>query len=166
METPSPPTAYPLADYPPLGHLLVTSYHLHFILDQIEAGFPSPATDLAIETLDLRDLIEGDASGHTLFFMRASGESMQGAGVQPGDLLIVDRALVPRSGDLVVAAVDGHFTVKEFRQLTRNHVQLIAHHPDYDPIDITEEMELMIFGVVTFVLHPTHHGAKYRLRAR
>jgi len=86
------------------------------------------------------------------YFVRAQGDSMSGAGVQDGDLLVVDRSLEPEDGSMVIACVDGEFTVKTYRR-DRRGVRLEAANPAYPPIRFAGEMELRVFGVVTAVVH-------------
>ncbi len=121
---------------------------LPLFADRVSCGFPSPAQDYVEERLDLNKLLVKHPSA--TYFVRVSGESMMGAGIGDGDLLVVDRALTAVNGDIVVAAVAGEFTVKELR--TRPVVQLIAHNAKYAPIVFHAEEELQIFGVVTFTV--------------
>ena len=86
------------------------------------------------------------------YFVRARGDSMAGAGVQDGDLLVVDRSLDPEDGSTVIACVDGEFTVKTYRR-DKSGVRLEAANPAYPPIRFAGEMELRVFGVVTAVVH-------------
>jgi DNA polymerase V len=116
----------------------------------VKAGFPSPAEDSIEQYLDLNThLIQHPAA---TFFVIASGDSMRDAGIQSGDLLIVDRAIEPTHDKIVIAAIHGELTVKRLRK-TLTEVQLIPAHPDYPVIEITEEMDLIIWGVVTHVIH-------------
>ena len=119
--------------------------------DQIQAGFPSPAEENApFETLDLgAKLIPNPSS---TFFIRVAGESMREAGIFPDDVLIVDRSLEATNGDVVVAAVNGEFTVKRLFK-TRGRIELRPENKAFRPIVITEEMNLEIWGVVKTVLH-------------
>ena len=103
----------------------------------VMAGFPSPL------------LVARPAA---TYFVRAQGDSMSGAGVQDGDLLVVDRSLEPEDGSMVIACVDGEFTVKTYRR-DRRGVRLEAANPAYPPIRFAGEMELRVFGVVTAVVH-------------
>ncbi len=120
-------------------------------LEAVAAGFPSPATDYVDEELDLNQyLIEHPDD---TLFLRASGESMIGAGIYPGDLLIVDRAIAPRNNSVVVALVDGEFTVKRM-QRQNDRVVLVPENPDYEPLEITEAMDFQVWGVVTNTIHP------------
>ncbi|EIY3090655.1 translesion error-prone DNA polymerase V autoproteolytic subunit, partial [Escherichia coli] len=86
------------------------SYVRPLFADRCQAGFPSPATDYAEQELDLNSYCISRPAA--TFFLRASGESMNQAGVQNGDLLVVDRAEKPQHGDIVIAEIDGEFTVK------------------------------------------------------
>ena len=114
------------------------------------AGFPSPAEQYIEQALDLNELLVKHPAG--TFFVRVAGDSMIQAGIFPGDILVVDRAEEAVDGSIVIAAVDGEFTVKYLRH-TYNGIQLIAGNPDYKPITFTGESELQIFGVVTSAIH-------------
>lgn len=109
------------------------------------AGFPSPADDYIEQSIDLNDFIRHPAA---TYFIRATGESMSDGGILSGDLLIVDRAEKPVHGSIVIAAVDGEFTVK--RLLLTPRVCLAPMNPAYSPI-YPETLE--IFGVVIHALH-------------
>lgn len=120
----------------------------------VRAGFPSPAEDYIEGNLDLnRHLIRHPAA---TFIVRVEGDSMTGAGIFSGDLLVVDRSLEPRDGHVVIAVVDGELTVKRLRRHTGeggNRWRLVAEHPDYPPIDMPGADEggetSAIWGVVT-----------------
>jgi DNA polymerase V len=116
---------------------------------KVRAGFPSPADDYVEAFLDLNEhLIEHkDAT----FFVQATGDSMTGAGIQEGNLLVVDRALEGRHGDIVIAVVDGDLTVKRLEK-HRGKIRLVAENPAYEPIEFTDGQELTIWGVVTSVI--------------
>jgi DNA polymerase V len=112
----------------------------------VAAGFPSPAEDYIEGKLDLNEhLIRKPAA---TFFMRATGQSMVGAGVFPGDLLVVDRSINPQPGDIVIAAVDGELTVKILARASANW-SLQSASPDYPAIELHEGREFSIWGVVT-----------------
>ncbi len=113
------------------------------------AGFPSPAEQYVERPLDLNELLV--ARPAATYFVRAAGDSMSGAGICDGDLLVVDRSLSPENGSIVIAAVDGEFTVKTFRS-DADGVRLEAANPAYAPIRFSGEMELRVFGVVTAVI--------------
>ena len=118
--------------------------------DRVPAGFPSPASDYLQQTLDLNQLcIKNPAA---TYFVRADGESMIEAGIFPGDILVVDRSLEVRHGDIVIAEIDGELTVKKL-ELTPQ-TRLVAMNKDHAPIPLAEEAELVLFGVVTSTIHP------------
>ena len=129
---------------------LSTRYKLPVFLGRLPAGFPSPADDYIEGKLDLnRHLIKHPAA---TFFVRVTGDSMTGAGIHSGDLLIVDRSLEAVDGNVIVAALDGDLTVKRLR--TRDGaLSLVPESRDYQPIDITEQQSFEIWGVVTNVIH-------------
>ena len=119
---------------------------------RVSAGFPSPADDYLECKLDLNShLIPHPAA---TFFVKASGDSMKNAGIHSGDLLVVDRSIEPNHGKIVIAAIDGELTVKRLSQKD-GQVQLLPENPNYPPIDITAEQEMVILGVVTHVIHET-----------
>lgn len=117
---------------------------------RIPAGFPSPADDYIENSLDLNEyLVKHPAA---TFFVRVTGDSMTGAGINSGDILIVDRALTPVSGAVVVAALNGEFTVK--RLVTAGGgISLLPENPAYKPVEITNGTEFEVWGVVTYVIH-------------
>ena len=116
----------------------------------VSAGFPSPADDFVDRSLDLNEyLIKHPAA---TFFVRVEGNSMIGSGIHPGDILIVDKALEPYDGSIVIAVLNGEFTVKRFKR-ERGRCCLVAENPSYAPIEITGDMQLEVWGVVTYVIH-------------
>ena len=123
---------------------------LPLYLSRIKAGFPSPADDYLDKRLDLNEhLIKHPAS---TFFVKVKGDSMVGAGINSGDMLIVDRSIKPKDKKIVVAVLNGDFTVKRYRE--KNEKQfLMAENPDYQPIDINESMDFEVWGVVIHVIH-------------
>ncbi|MNG11384.1 LexA repressor [compost metagenome] len=118
-------------------------------LSPAACGFPSPAQDYVEQTIDLNQLCIAHPAA--TYFVRAAGDSMVEHGIRDGDLLIVDRSRKARHGSVVVAAVDGEFTVKEL-QLDPT-VALLPGNPAYRSIHFSEGQELEIFGVVTCVVH-------------
>lgn len=126
-------------------------YCLPFYQHTISAGFPSPAEDEIEGKLDLNELLIKRPSA--TFFLRVSGSSMIKAGIHHNDILIVDRSIVPSNGKIVIASVNGELTVKRLIR-EGNKVQLIAENEKYRPIEITGDIELHIWGVVTNVIHP------------
>ncbi len=124
---------------------------LPLFMEPVSAGFPSPAGDYMEGKLDLnRHLIRHPAA---TFFVRVTGDSMIGAGIHSGDLLIVDRAIEPTDGKVVVVALDGELTVKRL-SMRDGHVTLLPENERYAPIVITPEHQFEIWGIVTNVIHP------------
>lgn len=116
----------------------------------VSAGFPSPAEDYIERQLDLNELLIQKPSA--TFFVRVNGDSMTGAGINHNDILVVDRSLDPVSGKIVIAIIDGEFTVK--RMIRDDYsCKLVAENPDYPPIEITEESSCEVWGVVTSSIH-------------
>jgi len=116
----------------------------------VSAGFPSPAEDYIEGTLDLNQhLIKHPAA---TFFVRVTGDSMIDAGIHPGDILIVDRAIEAVDKKVVIAVVDGELTVKRIRQ-TKSGLILAPENHNYTPITIGENTAFEIWGVVTSVIH-------------
>lgn len=113
---------------------------------QPAAGFPSPGDDVIERPLDLNDLLIDNPT--STFFVRVSGDSMEGKKIFDGDILVVDRALTPGSGSIVVAAVHGELVVKELEQTT-TATRLLSAQSGYDPIDITDGETIFVWGVVT-----------------
>jgi DNA polymerase V len=122
---------------------------LPYFLSRVPAGFPSPAQDYVERTLDLNELCIAHPAA--TYYVRATGDSMIEASIQSGDLLVVDRAIEPKHGDVVIAEVCGEFTVKELA-LTPS-IRLLPRNPAFAPIDVSGSDELVLFGVVTFVIH-------------
>ena len=116
---------------------------------KVRAGFPSPADDFVEAWLDLNEyLIERKEA---TFFLRVSGDSMTGAGIQEGNLLVVDRSLEARHGDIVIATIDSELTIKRLDK-RRGRIRLLAENPAYAPIELQDGQELTIWGVVTSVI--------------
>lgn len=109
------------------------------------AGFPAPADDLIEKALDINDLVvENPAS---TFFVRVRGDSMEGAGIFSGDVLVVDKAVEPRDGRIVVAAVYGELVVKRLKRVGNTHM-LYSENESYDPIEVNENDDCFIWGTV------------------
>lgn len=125
-------------------------YRLPFYQDAISAGLPSQTSDSVEETLDLNDLLI--RRPEATFFLRVTGSSMIKAGIFHNDILIVDRSIQASHGRIVIASVNGELTVKRL-SLESHKVQLVAENDNYQPIDITSDTALHIFGVVTNVIH-------------
>jgi DNA polymerase V len=127
----------PVADFP-------------FYQSYVPAGIPAPPHDASRDEIDLNKFLVQHP--RDTFFIRARGESMRDAGIRDGAILVVDRARVPASGDIVVAILDGEFTVK--RYLTdASGVVLHAENPLFQDIRVEAEARFAVWGVVTYVIH-------------
>ncbi|PQA60169.1 LexA family protein [Siphonobacter curvatus] len=125
----------------------------------IAAGFPSPADDHREGILSLSELlIEHTAS---TVFAWASGRSMEGAGIYDGDLLIIDRAKTPKDGDIVIAFVNGEWTVKFYKKQGKA-VALVSASQYYEPILPQPDDEWQLFGVVTFTVRDHGNRLAYK----
>ncbi len=116
----------------------------------VPAGFPSPATDFSDDSLNLDDyLIENQEA---TFFVRVTGNSMTGFGIYDGDLLVVDRSKTPTDRQIIIAVIDGAFTVKQLCRIP-NGVLLRSHGSGHGDILVSEEQELTVWGVVRWAIH-------------
>tara|TARA_B100001564_G_C20186618_1_gene466469 strand:- start:59 stop:490 length:432 start_codon:yes stop_codon:yes gene_type:complete len=115
----------------------------------ISAGFPSPANDFKEIRISLdKELVKNEDA---TFYARVSGDSMIGAGLDDGDLIVIDKSLNPENGKIVVCLVEGEFTVKRIKK-EKNKLYLIPENKKYKRIEIKEENELIIWGVVEYVI--------------
>lgn len=128
---------------------LSSELELLFADQGIRAGFPSPAQDYMSDSIDLnQELIRHPA---TTFYARAVGDSMKGCGIDDGDLLVIDKAIDPQEGDIVVAYIDGEFTLKKVKlEPDGSCLWLIPANDEYPPIKVTEENNFLIWGVLTY----------------
>jgi len=115
---------------------------------KVPAGFPSPAQEYLGDTMDLNDYLIKNKTAS--FIAKVEGNSMIDAGIFEGDLVIVDRALTAKNRDIVIAAVNNEFTIK--RLSTKDGIKLIPENKDYEPIVMSGENELVIWGVVTALI--------------
>ena len=143
---------FPVANVVVLGQAdpAAKRQHLPLFLSRISAGFPSPADDYVESRLSLDEHFV--QRPEATFFLRVQGDSMVGAGIHDGDLLIVDKSLEPRHGSIVIAEVHGELTVKKLYR-KNGEIALLAENPAYRAIPICEESQLVIWGVVTEVVH-------------
>ena len=116
----------------------------------LHAGFPSPADDYKENNLDLNDLVIKNPNA--TFYVSVKGDSMRGAGIHQGDIVVVDRALTARSGNVIVALLNGEFTLKRL-YVKNNVLYLVPANPFYKAIRIVEGMEFQVWGVVTYCIH-------------
>jgi DNA polymerase V len=143
------PIPVPVETSPSLQLPLFSSY--------VRAGFPNPADDHREPDLDLNELLIRNPAA--TFLLRVAGESMVDAGIYPDDVVVVDRSLTVQQRDVVVAEVEGEFTIKRFLR-QNGSVILASENPAFRPLVFTGEMELEIFGVVAWTLH--RHRARRR----
>ncbi len=127
-----------------------TKHKLALYMIPISAGFPSPAEDYLEGRLDLNQLLIRKPAA--TYFVRVVGDSMTGAGIHSGDLLVVDRSLEAGDGRVVIAVLNGEMTVKRL-EITQKQVCLVAENPLYPAIEVTEAMEFEVWGIVTHVIH-------------
>lgn len=127
-----------------------TRHELPLYSTPVSAGFPSPAEDYLEGRLDLnKHLIKNPAA---TFFVRVSGESMKDAGIHTGDILIVDRSIEPQNNAVVIAVVNGDFTVKRISR-KNGKLFLMPENDEFKPIEIKNDSEFEVWGVVTNVIH-------------
>ena len=123
-----------------------------FIKDGISAGFPSPAGDFEEARISLEKVLVKNKEA--TFYAKVSGESMKDAGLNDGDILVIDRSEEVKNNKIAVCYVNGEFTVKR-EKIEKDHVYLVPENKKYNPIKITEENELIVWGVVTYVIKKT-----------
>ena len=124
-------------------------YQLPLYSSRVPAGFPSPGDDYIETYLDLnKRCIQHPAA---TFFVIASGDSMTNAHIHEGDMLVVDRSLEATHGKIVIAAINGELTVKRLSHLN-GRIQLLPENENYKPIDITDQQDLVIWGVVKHII--------------
>lgn len=117
--------------------------------DGVHAGFPSPATDYMTQAIDLnKELVKHPAA---TFYGRVVGDSMVDAGVEEGDILVIDRALDAQDGDMAVCFVDGEFTLK-YLKFHGDSLTLVPANERYPSIEISEDSNFIMWGVVTYVI--------------
>lgn len=125
-------------------------FDIPFYQSNVPAGFPSPAEDFMDLDLNLQEYLVQHPSA--TFCVRVTGDSMQNAGICSGDVMVVDRALEPQNNTIVLAILDGEFTVKRI-QKKGQELYLKPENSKFKPIQITEEMNFQVWGVVTHIIH-------------
>ncbi len=116
----------------------------------VSAGFPSPAEDHLDLSLDLNEYIVKHPS--STFYIYAKGDSMIDSNIQDGDLMVVDKSINPNNKSIVIAVINGEFTVKRILYIDKK-MYLSPDNQKYNPIEITTDMDFEIWGVVTHVIH-------------
>ena len=122
---------------------------ISFVKEGVSAGFPSPANDFMETTIDLNK--ELSKNPLATFYIKVNGNSMINAGISDQDVLVVDRSIEPQNNKIAICFIDGEFTVKRIK-IEENEVLLMPENENYKPIIITEENELIIWGIVTYVI--------------
>jgi DNA polymerase V len=145
-----PPSLHRTALTDPQRAVRLQRWPLPLFANKIAAGFPSPADDYVEKTLDLNELLITQPAA--TFFGRAEGVSMINAGIFPNDILVINRAIEPTPGKIVICALNGELTVKRLERDGENWI-LKAENPDYPDIPLRNELELVIWGVVTHAIH-------------
>ena len=125
-------------------------FNLPLLGDSVSAGFPSPADDYTEQNIDLNEhLIKNPFS---TFFLRVKGDSMINSGIQNNDLIIVDKSLIPTPGNIVIAMIDGEFTVKRLEK-KNDELYLKSENDRYPNFNFKNHNEIQIWGVVIYSIH-------------
>ena len=132
-----------------LLHLAIHGIYNSPFVGHITAGVPSPADDHLDKSIDLNSEIIKDRDA--TFFGRVEGDSMTGAGIEHGDLLVINKGLEPCNGKIAVCFIDGEFTVKRIK-IEKDVIWLVAENQKYKPIKVTAENDFLIWGIVTNVI--------------
>ena len=122
---------------------------IRFIKEGVSAGFPSPAADFMETNIDLNK--ELSKNPLATFYIKVKGNSMIDAGINDKDVLVVDRSLDPQNNKIAICFIDGEFTVKRI-QVEKDCLYLMPENKKFAPIKVTEENELIIWGIVTYVI--------------
>ena len=125
-------------------------FRIPLLNDSVSAGFPSPADDYTEENIDLNEhLISNPFS---TFFLRVKGESMINAGIRDKDLIIVDKSLIAKPGNIVIAMIDGEFTIKRL-SIKNDELYLKAENHNYPDFSFKNHIDVQIWGVVIYSIH-------------
>ena len=122
---------------------------LPYISSGIKAGFPSPAADFDESKISLDNVLVKNKEA--TFYAKASGTSMIGAGIDDGDILVIDRSIEPQNNKVAVCYIDGEFTIKRIK-VEKDFVYLMPENATFQPIKVTDENLLIIWGMVTYVI--------------
>lgn len=128
-----------------LGSVAEASTKIPLYNSRPQAGFPSPGDDSVERILDINDLVVKNPA--STFFVRVEGDSMIGAGIFSGDVLVVDRSIIPKDGSIVLAAVYGEMLVKRLKAIGDTHT-LISENKNYKPIEVAGSDDCFIWGVI------------------
>lgn len=125
------------------------SKELPYFSGGIKAGFPSPAADFEGDSISLDKVLVKNPEA--TFYAKASGNSMTGAGIDDGDIMVIDRSLEPTNNKIAVCCIDSEFTVKRIK-IEKDGIYLIPENKDFQPIQITESNQFIVWGIVTYVI--------------
>ena len=120
-----------------------------YISSGIKAGFPSPAADFDGSRISIDQVVVKNAVA--TFYAKANGNSMIGAGIDDGDILVIDKSIEPQDGKIAVCFIDGEFTVKRIK-IQENSLLLLPENKLFEPIEVTQENDFIIWGIVTYVV--------------
>ena len=120
-----------------------------YISSGIKAGFPSPAADFDGSRISIDQVVVKNPTA--TFYAKANGNSMIGAGIDDGDILVIDKSIEPQDGKIAVCFIDGEFTVKRIK-IQENSLLLLPENKLFEPIEVTQENDFIIWGIVTYVV--------------
>ena len=120
-----------------------------FIEDGISAGFPSPDSDFEESRISIEKVVVKNKE--STFYAKVSGESMKNAGLDDGDILVIDRSEELKNNKIAVCYLNGEFTVKRVK-IEKDHIYLVPENDKYEPIKVTDENEFIVWGIVTYVI--------------
>jgi DNA polymerase V len=126
-----------------------SNLEMPYISSGIKAGFPSPAADFDGSRISIDQIVVKNATA--TFYAKANGNSMIGAGIDDGDILVIDKSIEPQDGKIAVCFIDGEFTVKRIK-VQENSLLLLPENKLFEPIEITQENDFIIWGIVTYVV--------------
>lgn len=126
-----------------------SNLEMPYISSGIKAGFPSPAADFDGTRVSIDQIVVKNAVA--TFYAKANGNSMIGAGIDDGDILVIDKSLEPQDGKIAVCFIDGEFTVKRIK-VKENSLLLLPENKLFEPIEVTQENDFIIWGIVTYVV--------------
>ena len=132
------------------SHFTFKNLKIPLLSDSISAGFPSPADDCTEENIDLNEYLISNP--FSTFFLRVKGDSMINAGIKDKDLIIVDKSLIAKPGNIVIAMIDGEFTIKRL-SIKNDELYLKAENHNYPDFRFKNHIDVQIWGVVIYSIH-------------
>jgi DNA polymerase V len=126
-----------------------SNLEMPYISSGIKAGFPSPAADFDGSRISIDQIVVKNSVA--TFYAKANGNSMTGAGIDDGDILVIDKSIEPQDGKIAVCFIDGEFTVKRIK-VQENSLLLLPENKLFEPIEVTQENDFIIWGIVTYVV--------------